>query len=117
MLARVSHLASDPLSPPQPPQTHSGAGPRRKPRRLGLYLPWGALVVFAAGWSLAWLWMMGQTQSRLDAGAASLRKAGWTVAWDGRHIGGYPFRLDVDFTDLRLADPSGWAMALPAVKS
>ena len=76
MLARVSHLASD----SQSPETHNDAARRRKPRRLGLYLPWGALVVFAAGWSLAWLWMMGQTQSRLDAGAASLRKAGWTVA-------------------------------------
>ena len=123
MLARVSHLASDPQSPQTQssqtryPQTHSDAARRRKPRRLGLYLPWGALVVFAAGWSLTWLWMMGQAQSRLDAGAAALRKAGWTVAWQGRHIGGYPFRLDVDFSALRLADPSGWAVTLPALKS
>jgi hypothetical protein len=113
MLARVSHLASD----PQLTQTHSNDAPRRKPRRLGLYLPWGALVIFAAGWSLAWLWLIGQTQSRLDAGAAALRKVGWTVAWDSRHVGGYPFRLDVDVTGLRLADPSGWAVALPALKS
>jgi hypothetical protein len=113
MLARVSHLATDPRSQ----ETHSAANPRRKPRRLGLYLPWAALVLAAAGWSLAWLWMMGQTQSRLDAAAASLRKAGWAVAWHSRHLGGYPFRLDLDFTDLRLADPSGWAVALPALKS
>jgi hypothetical protein len=113
MLARVSHLATDPRSPP----THSAAASDRKPRRLGLYLPWGALLILAAGWSMAWLWMIGQTQSRLDAAAASLRKAGWAVAWDSRHVGGYPFRLDVDFTDLRLADPSGWAVALPALKS
>jgi hypothetical protein len=113
MLARVSHLASD----PQLTQTHSNDAPRRKPRRLGLYLPWGALVIFAAGWSLAWLWMMNQTQSRLDAGATALRKAGWTVAWDSRHVGGYPFRLDVDVAGLRLADPSGWAIAMPALKS
>jgi hypothetical protein len=111
MLARVSHLA------PQLTQTHNDDDRRRKPRRLGLYLPWGALVIFAAGWSLAWLWMMGQTQSRLDAGAAALRKAGWTVAWDNRHVGGYPFRLDVDVANLHLADPSGWAVALPALKS
>jgi hypothetical protein len=39
------------------------------------------------------------------------------VAWSQRHVGGYPFRLDVDFTDLRLADPSGWAVAMPALKS
>src|SRR5579872_2767802 len=113
MLARVSHLVTDPRSPP----THSAVVSRRKPRRLGLYLPWGALLILAAGWSLAWLWMSGQTQSRLDAAAASLRKAGWAVAWDGRHVGGYPFRLDVDFTNLSVADPSGWAVALPALKS
>jgi len=97
--------------------THNAAVPHRKPRRLGLYLPWAALIIVAAGWSLAWLWMMGQTQSRLDAAAASLRKAGWSVAWGRRHVGGYRFRLDVDLTDLRVADPSGWAVALPALKS
>ncbi len=106
-------MASDPLTP----QTHSGAAPGRKPRRLGLYLPWAALVIAAAGWSLAWLWMMSATQSRLDQAAASLRKAGWTVAWSSRHVGGYPFRLDVDVEGLRLAEPSGWAVALPALKS
>ena len=113
MLARVSHLATDPRSP----ETHNAAAPSRKPRRLGLYLPWAALAIGAAGWSLAWLWLMGQTQSRLDAAAASMRKAGWTVAWESRHVGGYPFRLDVDVTNLRVADPSGWAAALPALKS
>ena len=102
---------------PQPTPTHSAAAAGRKPRRLGLWLPWTALALFAAGWSLAWLWLVHETQSRLDAGAVALRQAGWTVTWGGRHVGGYPFRLDVDFTDLRLADPSGWAVALPALKS
>jgi hypothetical protein len=102
---------------PRSPETHSDDVPRRKPRRLGLYAPWAALVIAAAAWSLAWLWMMHATQSRLDATAASLRKAGWTVAWDSRSVGGYPFRLDVDVTNLRLAEPSGWAVAMPALKS
>lgn len=102
---------------PQLSETHSDDAPRRKPRRLGLYLPWAALVVAAAGWSVAWLWMMHETQSRLDAGAAALRRSGWTVAWDSRHVGGYPFRLDVDVSHLRLAEPSGWAVAMPALKS
>lgn len=102
---------------PRTPQTHSAAVPGRKPRRLGLYLPWAALILAAAGWSLAWLWLMNATQSRLDATAASLRKSGWTVSWSGRHVGGYPFRLDVDMTGLQLADPSGWSVATPALKS
>ena len=102
---------------PQLSSTHSDDTSRRKPRRLGLYLPWAALVIAAAGWSLAWLWMMHGTQSRLDAAAISLRKAGWTVAWDSRHVGGYPFRLDVDVTNLRVAEPSGWAATMPGLKS
>jgi len=102
---------------PRLPETHSGDAARRKPRRLGLYLPWAALLIAAAGWSLAWLWMMHQTQSRLDSVAASLRRSGWTVAWDSRRAGGYPFRLDVDVTNLRLAEPSGWAVTMPALKS
>jgi len=98
-------------------QTHNAATPRRNPRRLGLYIPWGVLVAAAAIWSLAWVWMLGEAQRRLDAGAVSLRSAGWTVAWSQRHVGGYPFRLDVDFSDLKLADPSGWAVAVPTLKS
>ena len=102
---------------PNRTETHSAEVPRRKPRRLGLYVPWGILLAAAAIWSLAWVWMMGEAQRRLDAGAASLRTAGWTVAWRQRHVGGYPFRLDVDFSDLKLADPSGWAVAMPSLKS
>jgi hypothetical protein len=97
--------------------THSEAARPRKPRRLGLVIPWGMAAALAIGWSLAWLWLMGETERRMDAGAASLRAAGWHVAWSARHVGGYPFRLDVDLTDLALADPSGWAIAAPAVKS
>jgi hypothetical protein len=99
------------------PEIHSDDALRRKPRRWGLYLPWTALLIAAAGWSLAWLWMMHETQTRLDATATSLRQSGWTVAWDSRRAGGYPFRLDIDVTNLRLADPSGWAVAMPALKS
>jgi len=104
-------------SEPDLTQTHSAAPARRNPRRLGLYIPWGVLLAAMAIWSLAWVWMMGEAQRRLDAGAASLRAAGWTVAWSQRHVGGYPFRLDVDFSDLKLADPSGWAVATPSLKS
>ena len=97
--------------------THSGPTPPRKPRRLGLWIPWGVAVVLAICWSLAWLWLMGETERRMDAGAASLRAAGWHVAWADRHLGGYPFRLDVDLTGLVVADPSGWSIAVPALKS
>ena len=101
---------------PERPETHNAARQTHKPRRLGLYVPWAVLVLGAIGWSGAWLWMMGELTGRLDAGAAQLRKAGWAVSWGERHVGGYPFRLDVDLTDLHAADPSGWAIALPTLK-
>ncbi|MGH6956375.1 MAG: DUF2125 domain-containing protein, partial [Caulobacteraceae bacterium] len=101
---------------PQPWSFHDDPPPR-KPRRRVLYAIWGAVIVVAAGWSLAWLFMMGQVEQRLDAGAAALKTGGWRVSWSARHVGGYPFRLDIDLSDVRLADPSGWAAAAPQVKS
>jgi hypothetical protein len=73
--------------------------------------------MLAAAWSLGWLLMMRETERRLDAGAAGLRRAGWVAAWDARHVGGYPFRLDVDFVGLRIADPSGRAFATRSLKA
>jgi len=98
-------------------ETHSDESPRGKPRRLGLWLPWAGAALLAAAWSLGWVFMMHETERRLDAGAAGLRRAGWVAAWDERRVGGYPFRLDVDFTNLRLADPSGRAFATRSLKT
>ncbi len=97
--------------------TDSAAHGVRKPRRLGLYIPWGLAAILAIAWSLAWLWLAHESGRRIDAGAASLRAAGWQASWGSRRIGGYPFRLDAEFTDLKLADPSGWSVALPTLKA
>jgi hypothetical protein len=105
------------VTPTPTPWTHTETPPPRKPRRLGLYLPYAIAAILAVVWSLVWLWLAGETQRRLDAAAASLRAAGWRAAWERRHVGGYPFRLDVDFTGLSLVDPCGWGVALPALKT
>ena len=97
--------------------THSAAPAARKPRRLGLYIPWGLAAILAIAWSVAWLVLAHETGRRIDAGAAALRAAGWQASWGARQVGGYPFRLDADFTDLKLADPSGWGVAAPMLKS
>jgi hypothetical protein len=98
-------------------ETHTDPARSRKPRRLSLYLPWAAALIVAAVWSLAWVWLTHEIEHRADAAAAALRRAGWTIAWDARHVGGYPFRLDVDFTNLRVSDPSGRAAAATALKT
>lgn len=97
--------------------SHSEAAPPRKPHRRGLWIPWGLAAALAVGWSLAWVWMMGETQARFDAAAAGLRAHGWHVSWRQRHVGGYPFRLDVDLSDLTLTDPSGWGLRTPMLKT
>jgi hypothetical protein len=97
--------------------THSAAPAARKPRRLGLYIPWGLAAILAVAWSVSWLWLAHETGRRIDAGAAGLRAAGWQASWDTRQVSGYPFRLDADFTNLKLADPSGWGVAVPTLKS
>ena len=93
-------------------QVHSVPPAGRKPRRLGLYIPWGLALALVIGWSVTWVWMIGETGRRLDAAAAGMRAAGWQVSWSERTLSGYPFRLDVDFAGLTLKDPSGWAVNL-----
>jgi len=97
--------------------THSAAAPARKPSRMGLYAPYVLLVLFMLAWSGAWLALRANLEHRLDATADRLRAAGWQVAWSDRRLSGYPFRLDLDFTDLRLAEPSGWGLEAPALKT
>lgn len=90
--------------------------PPRKPRRLGLYLPFVVLILLAGAWSGAWLWARGQAQSRMDAAVEALGRAGWQVTWKDRVIGGYPFRMDVTLADARVREPSGWALEAPRLE-
>lgn len=97
--------------------THSDEAQRRKPRRLGLWLPYAAAAILAAAWSGGWLWQRGEVERRIDATAAAIRAGGGQATWSVRRVYGYPFRIDLDFTGLVLADPSGWGVTLPALKS
>lgn len=90
--------------------------PPRKFRRLGLYLPFVVLALAVAAWSAAWVWARGQAQSRMDAAAAGLARAGYQLTWKDRVVGGYPFRMDVTLTDVRLHEPSGWALEAPRIE-
>lgn len=89
----------------------------RKPRRLGLIAPFALLAVFMAAWSFVWVSLRTEALKRLDAEAAALRAAGAEVAWREAKVGGWPFRLDVTLTDLRLRDPSGWGLAAPRLEA
>jgi hypothetical protein len=88
----------------------------RKPRRLGLYLPFALLLAVVLAWSGVWVWGRGQAQSRMDAAVADLNTMGYRISWKDRQIGGYPFRMDVTLTDARVAEPSGWALEAPVLE-
>lgn len=93
------------------------APPPRKRRGPGIATPFIVLAIAVAAWSAGWLWLRAETMTRLDAGAAALRAQGYTVSWRERSVGGWPFRLDIDFGALRLAEPGGWAVAFPRLRS
>jgi hypothetical protein len=92
------------------------ATPARKPRRLGLYLPFALLLVAIVAWSGFWVWARSQAAARMDAAVQDLARAGYQVTWGKRTIGGYPFRLDVTLTDARIREPSGWGLDAPRLE-
>jgi hypothetical protein len=89
----------------------------RKPRRLGLYLPFLLLLAAAAAWTAYWLWARGELQARIDAAQRDLGRAGYQISWSHRGIGGFPFRIDVTLKDARLRDPSGWGLEAPVLEA
>ncbi len=90
--------------------------PARKPRRLGLYLPFVLLLVAAVAWTGFWLWARGEARARMDAAVAGLKSAGYEISWKDRQLGGYPFRMNVTLTDARVREPSGWALSAPRLE-
>jgi hypothetical protein len=91
--------------------------PTRKLSRLGLYLPFGLLLVLVAVWSAAWFWARGEAERRMDLGVSALRNAGYEVSWRDRGVSGYPFRLNVTLTEALVRDRSGWALEAPRIEA
>lgn len=89
----------------------------RKRRGLGISTPFVILAIVAVIYSGFWFWLRMEAGRRLDLAAADLRTHGYTLTWDSAVIGGYPFRLDVDFRNLTLREPGGWAIAFPQLRT
>ena len=90
---------------------------QRQPSRKALYLPFVLLLVVGLVWTGVWFWMRAEMRQRMDAGADELRAAGYTVSWQDRTFGGYPFRLDTNLKGFRIGEPSGWAVEAPSIRS
>ena len=87
--------------------------PAPRKRRLGLYLPFLAVVLAALVYSAGWFWLRMEAGRQLDLTAETLRQQGYSLTWKSRTFGGYPFRLDASFEDVTIRDPSGWALTAP----
>ncbi|USQ94328.1 DUF2125 domain-containing protein [Caulobacter sp. RL271] len=100
--------------------THNDAAPSRKApqkaRRGRLFTPFILAALVAGGWSYGWFWLRGQAEQRMDEQAADLKSRGYDLSWSDRTFHGFPFRMNVDLTDARVAEPTGWAVRAPVLK-
>jgi hypothetical protein len=90
---------------------------RPRPRRLRLYVPFILLALALVALSIAWFWAKAQVLSGLDAAKAARPGSPVRLSFASRRVSGFPFRLDVDLADARLADPSGWSLAAPRLQA
>lgn len=88
----------------------------RKPRWMGLWGPFLAAGVGVIAWSAGWLVAAREVERRLDEGVRSLAAGGVSVEWSGRRLYGYPFRLNLDLTDLKVRS-GDWAVRVPALET
>lgn len=86
-----------------------------KPRRFWLFAPFALAAAAAMAWSGLWVWERGEVLAGMDA--AKARSVGYQVGWSRRAVSGFPFRLDVDMTDARLSEETGWAVRAPVLKA
>jgi hypothetical protein len=94
------------------------ADPPRKPhRRRWLFAPYILLLIVIIGWSAGWVFLRMSAAREMDQTAERLRAAGYQVSWASRDVGGYPFRLNTRLTEVRIGEPSGWAITAPEIKS
>lgn len=100
--------------------THNDARPSRKApqkaRRGRLFTPFILAALIVGGWSYGWFWLRGQAEQRMDAQSADLKSRGYDLSWSARRFHGFPFRMNVDLTDARVAEPTGWAVRAPLLK-
>lgn len=100
--------------------THNDARPSRKApqkaRRSRLFTPFILAALVAGGWSYGWFWLRGQAEQRMDAQAADLKSRGYDLSWSGRTFHGFPFRLNIELANARVAEPTGWAVRAPLLK-
>lgn len=75
------------------------AGTPTKRRRWLIALPAAALLLAAAGWSVAWFYAAGRASSEIDAWIAREAQEGRNWSCANRELGGFPFRFELICAD------------------
>ena len=58
---------------------------------MGLYAPYGVLLLLAVAWTIGWFYMRHRVTAGLDAWLASEARRGREWTCPDRAVGGYPF--------------------------
>ena len=82
--------------------------------RFWLYAPTGLFLALAIAVMIHWWLAADALEKTLAARKGQPAMPGVTLDWSGVKVGGFPFRLDADFTDFRVAGegahgPASWA--------
>ncbi len=84
----------------------------RRPGRLSLLIPFGALLAVIAIHAVYWIIVAGQIRSQADAWIAEQEAAGYAITHEGLSVGGYPFRFSLRAVSPDIAAPEaegGWS--------
>ena len=73
--------------------------------RWGIIGPSLAFAIFAAAYSVYWFTIAGEVRKAVEIYAARSEKEVVT-SWDGFAVGGYPFRIEAQFTAPKAAAPA-----------
>jgi hypothetical protein len=80
--------------------------------RFFLYAPFALLLLIGAGFGMYWWSQAGALERRLDAMETQEAMPGVTVHYTARSVRGFPFNLDVIFSDFRVTVETGHGPAV-----
>jgi hypothetical protein len=87
----------------------------RKPSRLGLYLPFGALALAIAIHAIYWVLMSGHIRTAAQVWIEDKVDAGYAITYSTMKVRGYPFRFTIHLSDAEVSAPvtdGGWRVSM-----
>ena len=89
----------------------------KRPSRFWLWAPYAAVLIALIAWTGVWWTQNLKLRRTLTDQAAHWKSQGYTAAWDGLTVDGWPFRMHLTLTGVKLGEASGWALAAPSLEA